>query len=82
VRPRSSPAADSVACERRSNCCSLAAARPAIPADGINLERELEAYERKCLKEALTLTGGNLTAAAKLLGMTYRSIRYRVKKLA
>ncbi|HZN58568.1 MAG TPA: sigma-54 dependent transcriptional regulator [Planctomycetota bacterium] len=81
VRPRSSPAADSVACEPPEQLASLAAARPAIPADGINLERELEAYERKCLKEALTLTGGNLTAAAKLLGMTYRSIRYRVKKL-
>lgn len=52
-----------------------------IPANGISLEQELETYERSYLKEALKLSGGNLTSAAKLLGMTYRSIRYRVKKL-
>jgi len=52
-----------------------------IPANGINLQHELERFEKSYLREALTLTGGNLTLAAKLLGMTYRSIRYRVKKL-
>ena len=52
-----------------------------IPANGINLESELERFEKSYLREALMLTGGNLTLAAKLLGMTYRSIRYRVKKL-
>ena len=52
-----------------------------IPPDGISLEHELERFEKSYLREALTLTGGNLTSAAKLLGMTYRSIRYRVKKL-
>lgn len=52
-----------------------------IPPSGINLEARLESYEKSYLKEALKLTGGNLTSAAKLLGMTYRSIRYRVKKL-
>ncbi len=52
-----------------------------IPPNGVSLEEKLETYERSYLKEALNLTGGNLTTAAKLLGMTYRSIRYRVKKL-
>jgi DNA-binding NtrC family response regulator len=52
-----------------------------IPAGGIDLERELETIEKNYLREALRMTRGNLTNAAKLLGMSYRSIRYRVKKL-
>lgn len=52
-----------------------------IPEKGIDLEETLESFERKYLREALRLTNGNLTNAAKLLGMSYRSIRYRVKKL-
>jgi DNA-binding NtrC family response regulator len=62
-----------------------AASRPerkeSLPAEGFELERELENVERGYLKEALKITQGNLTNAAKLLGMSYRSIRYRVKKL-
>jgi two-component system response regulator PilR (NtrC family) len=52
-----------------------------IPEDGLDLEEELERIERDHLREALSRTGGNLMNAAKLLGMSYRSIRYRVKKL-
>ena len=55
--------------------------RESLPAEGFELERELENVERGYLKEALKITQGNLTNAAKLLGMSYRSIRYRVKKL-
>ncbi len=42
---------------------------------------ELQALERRYLIEALRMTRGHMTRAAKLLGMSYRSIRYRVKKL-
>ena len=52
-----------------------------IPPEGLNLEKELEELERRYLQEALRRTGGHLTNAAKLLEMSYRSIRYRVKKL-
>ena len=52
-----------------------------IPDGGINLEERLENCEKSYLREALKITGGNLTNAAKLLGMSYRSMRYRVKKL-
>ena len=41
----------------------------------------MEEYERGYIREALQVTSGNLTNAAKILGMSYRSIRYRVKKL-
>lgn len=52
-----------------------------IPDTGINLEDLLEEFERKHIIEALKKTNGNLTNAARLLGMSYRSMRYRVKKL-
>ena len=52
-----------------------------IPDTGINLEDLLEDFERAYIVESLKKTNGNLTNAAKLLGMSYRSIRYRVQKL-
>ncbi len=55
--------------------------RLVIPDNGFSLEEHLQDYERRYLQEALKKTGGNLTNAAKLLGMSYRSFRYRVKKL-
>lgn len=48
---------------------------------GVDLDQLLEQVERQLLNEALTETGGNVTQAAKLLGITFRSIRYRLKKL-
>ncbi|MDA2931313.1 hypothetical protein MYX84_15445 [Acidobacteria bacterium AH-259-O06] len=50
-----------------------------IPPEG--LEPYLETKERKVIEAALTLTKGNKTAAAKLLRVSYRSIRHRVQKL-
>ena len=52
-----------------------------IPPEGMDLEEKLDDFERAYLREALRITEGNMTNAAKLLGMSYRSIRYRVKKL-
>ncbi len=53
----------------------------AIPPGGMDLEAHLEAVERRYLEEALRRTGGHLTKAAELLGMTFRAIRYKVQKL-
>jgi len=52
-----------------------------IPLSGINLEGAVEDVERKYIRAALEMTRGNLTQAAKLLGTSFRSLRYRVKKL-
>jgi two-component system response regulator PilR (NtrC family) len=52
-----------------------------IPDRGMDLEDRLEEIETGYLREALSATGGNMTEAARLLGMSYRSMRYRVKKL-
>ena len=52
-----------------------------IPEEGIVLDDVLDDIERRLLANALEKTHGNLTQAAKILGMSYRSIRYKVKKL-
>lgn len=46
------------------------------------LEDYLEGIEKEELLRALDATQWNRTAAAKRLGMTFRSLRYRLKKLA
>ncbi|SDG50741.1 Two-component response regulator PilR [Pseudomonas benzenivorans] len=46
-----------------------------------NLEDHLENIERKLIMQALEETRWNRTAAAQRLGLTFRSMRYRLKKL-
>ena len=41
----------------------------------------LDNIERKAIVEALAKTGFNRTAAAKLLGITFRQLRYRMQRL-
>ncbi len=50
------------------------------PAGGA-LGAQLEDIERDAIVKALEKTRYNKTAAAKLLGMSFRALRYRVKKL-
>lgn len=49
-----------------------------LPEEG--LEQYLENVEKEVLINALNLTHWNRTLAAKKLGMTFRSLRYRLKK--
>lgn len=49
-----------------------------LPEEG--LEQYLEKVEKEVLINALNLTHWNRTLAAKKLGMTFRSLRYRLKK--
>jgi len=53
----------------------------ALPPGGLDLEALLLATERGLIEAALARTGGHLTNAAPLLGMTFRQLRYRVRKL-
>ena len=46
-----------------------------------NLDAYLENIEREVLTRALEQSRWNKTAAAKLLGISFRSLRYRLKKL-
>ncbi|WP_019563869.1 MULTISPECIES: sigma-54 dependent transcriptional regulator [unclassified Thioalkalivibrio] len=45
------------------------------------LDDQLAAQERQAIATALQQTGGNRTAAARLLGLSFRQLRYRLKKL-
>ena len=45
------------------------------------LEEHLEKIERKAISHALDENNGDKTAAAKQLGLSFRSLRYRLKKL-
>jgi two-component system response regulator PilR (NtrC family) len=45
------------------------------------LQDYLDRVEREAILEALEKTRFNRTAAAKLLGITFRSIRYRMERL-
>jgi two-component system response regulator PilR (NtrC family) len=53
----------------------------AIPAEGIDLDRVLNDYERKIIERALEQTEGVRKRAAQLLGISFRSLRYRLAKL-
>jgi two-component system response regulator PilR (NtrC family) len=48
---------------------------------GGGLENRIEEMERRAIREALEKTRYNKTKAAELLGMSFRALRYRVKKL-
>ena len=47
----------------------------------IHLEEHLGEIEKKAILQALEQTKYNKTAAAKLLGLSFRALRYRLKKL-
>ena len=49
--------------------------------DGVNLDELVNGYERGLLREALGRTGGVKKRAAHLLGISFRSFRYRLEKL-
>ena len=46
-----------------------------------DLDNQVEAVQRQAIVEALEKTRYNKTAAAKLLGLSFRQLRYRIKKL-
>lgn len=47
----------------------------------MNLDELVNEYERGILREALSRTGGVKKRAAQLLGISFRSFRYRLEKL-
>ncbi len=63
------PAADEAACDAMEPGCKSP------------LPDYLDRVEREALQEALEKTRYNKTAAAKLLGITFRSLRYRLVRL-
>lgn len=52
-----------------------------LPDGEMDLENYLEKIERQAIEQALEATRWNKTAAAKRLGISFRALRYRLKKL-
>ena len=52
-----------------------------IDVSSLSLPSFLEKIEKQAITEALVKTGQNKTAAAKLLGVSFRTLRYRLAKL-
>jgi two-component system response regulator PilR (NtrC family) len=48
---------------------------------GETLDDAINRFERHIIVEALTKSGHNRTAAARALGVTFRSLRYRIERL-
>ena len=51
-----------------------------LPDTGFDLGQHVEQIERRFISQALEKTGGKKAKAAELLGMTFRSFRYYMKK--
>lgn len=67
---------------RSADAAGAATALPTSAAGGgAALGSQLESIERDAIVKALEKTRYNKTAAAKLLGMSFRALRYRIKKL-
>jgi two-component system response regulator PilR (NtrC family) len=52
----------------------------ALPPEGVDLDEMMATIEKQVLSEALRRTRGNRTEAAKLLNISFRSIRYKLEK--
>ncbi len=65
------------------NATSMPAGGVSLPAGGgdIPLPEYLESIEKQAILDALEKAGNNKTAAAKLLGVSFRTFRYRLAKL-
>jgi len=63
-----------------SNTTSPSAGSTMLPMD-ISLSDYLEDIEKRTILQALEKTNNNKTAAAKLLGISFRTLRYRLSKL-
>lgn len=70
----------SVAAVNRNGGTAAAVLTSPIPPDGIDLEKTVEAFERSAIQDALVRTNGVKKKAAELLGMTFRSLRYKLNK--
>lgn len=76
---------DATDLQLRAKTPTVAPASPTVSTSGVkpgeNLGDALEDIERDAIIRALEQTRYNKTKAAQLLGMTFRSLRYRIKKL-
>ena len=75
-----SPAPESLPDEENRDTATPAS-QVSLPDGAMDLESYLESIERQAIEKALEATRWNKTAAAKRLGISFRALRYRLKKL-
>lgn len=78
IRNSSSPTPSVVIAETVDSNSVVVKPKQTLPQEG--LEQHLENIEKQILLDALNMTHWNRTLAAKKLGMSFRSLRYRLKK--
>lgn len=78
AEPEPMPVAEEAASAPASDALATALADLAFP---IDLPARLESVERELILRALRQTGFNRTAAAPLLGLNFRQLRYRIQQL-
>ena len=80
VQPESLPSVVRGGQVRTSAMGATGGARELLPAEGLDLEARVQEIERGYLAQALERADGVQVKAADLLGMSFRSFRYYVKK--
>lgn len=53
---------------------------PRLPENGLDFEDAVAEFEKSLIRQALDRTGGNKSEAAKILRLSFRSLRYRCSK--
>jgi two-component system response regulator PilR (NtrC family) len=76
----SSEAVREAARETPGAAASGATEHVVMPPEGLDLDAKLAAIEKAYILAALEKTNGHLTNAARLLNITFRAMRYKVKK--
>ena len=66
---------------RRRTTAAIAVSGPELTDNGLDLDAAIADVERRLIKEALGKTRGVRKEAAKLLSISFRSLRYRLEKL-
>ena len=64
----------------RAGAHTPSAAVPDIPLGGISLEASVNEFEKQLVIKALQMAGGRRAEAVRLLGLTDRTLRYRLDK--
>jgi len=54
---------------------------PPLPPEGLDLDTQLQSFEKHFIEQALKIAKGNESKAAKLLKINHHTFRYRKKKL-
>ncbi|NPV03231.1 MAG: sigma-54-dependent Fis family transcriptional regulator [Syntrophaceae bacterium] len=67
--------------EEGNSAAAAAGCAGEFPEGGIDLNRELERFEREIIRKALERAKGSKTKAASLLGVSFPSLRHRLEKL-